>query len=138
MWSNKYVKIPFVDKGRALEGADCWGLVRIIYQQELGIELPMLNGYEDTYDRKNIKDIISNECARWERVELGEEKPFDVVVFRMLGTAMHIGLVVKPGWMVHCQRTSNTTHNDYLNESEWKCRIEGFYRYADSDRPSTI
>ena len=139
MWSNKYIRIPFLDRGRSKNGADCWGLVRIIFADERGIDLPVLDGYCDTKDAATIKDIIGDECARWSRVDPGQEMPFDVVVFKMLGLSMHIGLIVEPGLMIHCQKKSNTTHCRYLNESEWKCRIEGFYRYAaNSGIPTSV
>ena len=36
----KYVGIRYQSRGRSFDGCDCYGLVRLFYQAELGIELP--------------------------------------------------------------------------------------------------
>lgn len=37
IWSDRFIGIPFEDHGRARAGCDCWGLVCLIYQEELAI-----------------------------------------------------------------------------------------------------
>ena len=39
-WSAGYVGLPWLDGGRSADGADCWGLVRLVYERELGNALP--------------------------------------------------------------------------------------------------
>ena len=34
-WTQKYVGIPYRDLGRDMTGCDCWGLLRLVYGQEL-------------------------------------------------------------------------------------------------------
>lgn len=36
---NKYIGIPWVAGGRSESAADCWGLVMLVYRNELGLEL---------------------------------------------------------------------------------------------------
>lgn len=128
--TNKYIRIPFREHGRGPYGVDCWGLACIIFREELNIELPPMDGdYEDTRDKK-ISELIKSGSVSWNVVPCGQEKPFDIAVFRMLGRPMHIGIVVKPGRMVHCERGSGVYLTDYNKEGQWNKRLESFYRYA--------
>lgn len=128
--TNKYIRIPFKEHGRGPYGADCWGLACIIFREELGIELPLMAGdYDDTRDKK-ISELIKAGSVAWNVVARGLEKTFDIAVFRMLGRPMHIGVVVKPGRMIHCERGSGVYLTDYNIEGQWDRRLEGFYRYA--------
>lgn len=130
MNTDDYIRIPFAERGRVREGADCWGLACIIYKQELDIELPSLIEYCHTKDKVNISTIIKSETQLWERVELGDERPFDIAVFLMLGQPMHVGIVTEPGKMIHCERGSGVYVTHYSKEQQWCNRLEGFFRYA--------
>lgn len=132
MWSNKYIHIPFKDGGRAIEGSDCWGLTRIIYEKELGVTLPLFTGYENTKDVKSISKMVKESTSgeQWMLVDEGCEKEFDVCVFKIIGQASHVGIVVEKGLMIHCQRGVGTSHCDYKKDGEWSKRLQGIYRYA--------
>ena len=39
-WVQDYVGLPYEMCGRSFEGVDCWGLVVMVYRNELGIVLP--------------------------------------------------------------------------------------------------
>lgn len=43
-WARQYIGLPFVLGGRTKEGLDCWGLVKVVYQEVKGIELPDFAG----------------------------------------------------------------------------------------------
>lgn len=127
-WTNKYIKVPFKDKGRDENGCDCWGLIRLIYQKEKGICLPNLLGYRDTLDRAVIADICEKERAEWEEIKKGDEQPFDVVVIKMMGFPMHVGIVYKKGFMLHCLKGVGTVAVNYESR-QWVKRVVGFYRH---------
>lgn len=131
MWTNEYIRIPFAERGRSRDGVDCWGLVRLVYADRLGIDLPTLTGYSNTKDKPSISSIIGEESSHWQPVPLGQEREYDVAVFRMCGLPMHVAIVVKPGVMLHSERGSNTYISNYVTEMQWSKRIEGFYRYAE-------
>ncbi len=131
MWTDPYIRIPFRERGRdRADGVDCWGLGIIIYQDKLGIELPTLTGYSDTKDRVRISDIIKTESNTWDFIKPGDEKPFDMAVFKMLGQPMHVGVVVEPGLMIHCEKGSGVYLTYYYKENQWDRRLEGFFRHA--------
>lgn len=85
MWYNKYIGIPYKDKGRDEAGVDCWGLVALVYKNEFGIELP---SFTDTYssadDSDSVEYAISHNKDSWQEVEVGTIG--SVVLFRVLGT----------------------------------------------------
>ena len=137
-WANKYMIIPFVEKGRSFDGADCYGLVRLIYKNELGIELPDYLGlYESTNDREKLSKIINDESSKkWLNPEKGKEKPFDVIILEMRGVPMHVGIVTKPGYMIHCAKGINTVYENYRN-MRWEHKIRGFARYDNKETTKT-
>lgn len=141
MWSNQYIKIPFLDLGRSRHGADCWGLVRIVFEEQKDIILPSYDEYAHTLDKDSVSKTVNKvrSMGCWKEVYLGEEQEFDIPVFRISGFPMHVGIVIKRGQMLHCQRGCGTYISDYVNDQEWSRRLIGIYRYAPStDSPSTI
>lgn len=128
MWYEKYVNVPFLDKGRDENGADCWGLASVIYKNELKITLPdYLEFYENTNEREKLSALISSESqSHW--ISVKEPNEFDVVVLNMRGVPMHVGIVTKPNHMIHCARGIGTTHEHY-GTARWKHKVMGFYRW---------
>jgi len=133
MWCNDFIKIPFAELGRSREGADCWGLVRIVYEEMLGLNLPSYLDYSDTKDAEAISGMISDQTVKkWKFIEPGDERPYDCAVFKMAGIPMHVGVVVESGMMIHCERGCGTYVTYYNKEKQWHRRLEGFFRYADN------
>jgi cell wall-associated NlpC family hydrolase len=130
MNTDDYIRIPFKDHGRTREGADCWGLACIIFKEQLGIDLPTFTDYADTKDQARISEMIKSESISWQSIGPMREKAFDMAVFRMMGQPMHVGVVIKPGLMIHCERGCGVYLTEYYKENQWDRRLEGFYRYA--------
>lgn len=126
-WWNDYIKTEFVEKGRSESGVDCWGLVGLIYKNELGIDLPdYLDVYESTNDRDALAATIDEESKKWETVT--EPQEYDVVILDMRGVPMHVGIVTKPNHMIHCAKGINTVHENFTT-SKWKHKIVGYRRW---------
>lgn len=51
-WLNRYVGIPFKQDGLTREGLHCWGLVRLVYAEQLGIEL-------ESYGENSADDLLA-------------------------------------------------------------------------------
>lgn len=127
MWPLKYISIPFADKGRTMEQADCWGLVRLIYKQELNIDLPdYLDAYDHSTNKKVIAEHVDNVKQQWK--EVADPKEFDVVLLNTQGVPMHVGVITKKNTMIHCVLGVGTSIENY-NSMRWKERLAGFYRY---------
>lgn len=129
--ASKYIGIPFKEHGRDRLGLDCWGLLRLIYKEELGIELPsFVDAYESTDDGGVIGRLIAaNKGEEWEPVESGKERAYDGILLRVTGQPMHVGVVVDRGEMVHVMKGIDVTLERYLSW-RWKNRIMGFYRWT--------
>lgn len=141
MWSNEFINIPFAEKGRSREGCDCWGLAKVIYEESLNIRLPMLLDYENVEDFDSIAGLVTENrfSDDWIPVERGEEQAYDVLLFKRMGAVIHVGIVVRKGLMLHCDRGSSTTHVEYLKDANWSKRLKGIYRHAEhSDRGITV
>lgn len=130
MWCNNYINLSFIEHGRTREGCDCWGLARLIYKEELGIDLPLLLNYKNTKDGRSIADLYEEEHLRWVEIPKGEEQPFDVLVFKILGLPTHVAVVVQKGLMIHCEKGCGTHISDYNREKQWYQRLAGIYRYV--------
>lgn len=133
IWTGKYVGIQFKDRGRDILGCDCWGLVRIILYNEFNLTFPsLLDGYKHYEDAEAIKKMYQEQQLKeeWVKVESGEEKLGDVIVFRIRNYPCHVGLIVTNGMMLHIERGANSTFVPYLNP-RWKNRIDGIYRPKD-------
>lgn len=87
-WAVKYIGLPWARGGIA--GAyNCWELGQLIYQRELGIELPTMQA-----DGKSIlqamREFSDNpEYTNWEEVFMPED--FDAVLMRKGKLTTHIG-----------------------------------------------
>lgn len=139
---NDYIGIPFKEKGRDVsEGFDCWGLVRYVYEKELGIYLPSYTEcYNKTIDRHSISDTINQEKNEWEEIKRGLRKPFDIVLMHRLGVNMHVGVLIGLNDVLHVEdnKTSPFSRCVSLTSFSIANSIVGFYRHADNFAAKSI
>lgn len=127
MWYNKYLNKGFADKGRGPNLFDCWGLVQHVYKIERNIDLPSyLDSYQHTLECQAIAEKIEQEQKKWDLVN--EPKEFDVIILRMNGLPMHVGIITNPNYMLHCIQGVGTVHESY-NNMRWKSKVVGYARY---------
>ena len=130
MWWNDYVGIPFVEKGRDRKGLDCWGLVRLIYKDVKGVELP---SWEEAYNSTKDKHVIAGLLAEgqkeasWLKVEAPES--FDVLVLKIAGVPFHVGLYTHQKRFIHCSRDTNTSI-ERLDSLRWRNNLLGAFRWV--------
>jgi cell wall-associated NlpC family hydrolase len=131
-WTKEYVGIPFKDKGRGHEGVDCWGLCRLIWEDRFGLSLPdYLGTYGKSIDSKDVSRVISYNgpnSGSWNKIEKGKEVIGDGVLLRIGGFPTHIGLVLSPGWMIHCINGKDSALERY-DTMGWRHKVVGFYRH---------
>lgn len=139
-WVADYIGVPFVEKGRGRDGADCWGGVRIVYQDRRGVVLPSHDTlYEHVGDTAGAARLIETEIARthaWHPTE--DYELLDVARFfmgRKLG--WHAGLIVARNQFLHWRSmTDRDGHEcgssciERLDASQWEHRLRGVYRFT--------
>lgn len=133
MTLGDYVGIPYLLHGTTREGLDCWGLPRLWYLEQYGIELPSFGdryGRELTAaERAHIAAIIRGESETWRSILPGCEQRGDLVLLRVMGDESHLGLVVEPGRMLHARAGIDSCVERY-DSPVWARRVAGFYRWA--------
>lgn len=108
----KYIGIPFKDHGRGFDGCDCYGLVSLVYENELGIHLPMVGDlYADAYKKRQVNETVANVnknvwCKTIEP-DFNVLMPYDVLVFRIGGFDHHVGLYIGNMSMLHVIEGAN-------------------------------
>lgn len=131
-----YVGVPFLDKGRSIEGADCWGLVRIVYRELLGLELPSFTeDYASRFELEEISRVMREEASRWESIPPGREALLDVAGFWVWkpGKMTHVGIVAGGGRMLHLPApfrdgSYTTSAVESYRHRVWRGRLMGFFR----------
>ncbi len=130
MWTDNYIGLPFLPDGRTRDGLDCWGIVRLAYQEQRGIELPSYSGIYtmDTAEKlREVAEMMERESIKWTQVDTPQD--FDVVRLRIVGKlAFHVGLVVGKDFLHVMSGIQSTVER--LNSPVWAQKITGYYRYA--------
>lgn len=130
IWVGHYIGLPFKEHGRDRSGIDCWGLVRLVMGEQFGVSLPSYATHYDSTTREDqLAPLIEEERKWWIPVEAGKEQLGDVVVLRMRGQPIHVGLVIETGRMLHAEVGIGSVLDSYKS-ARWHLRVTGFYRYG--------
>lgn len=133
-WVDKYQFIPFVNLGWDFNGVHCWGLVRLVYKNELGIDLPTYGDTSAT-DLKTLSQKITyhSDDEKWYAVQCGQLKTFDVVVMKFAGSRRigHVGVYVGNGQVMHCEKATDVAIVPFSHHTV-KHRIAAFRRHKEA------
>lgn len=136
LWVGHYIGLPFKVRGRKIDGLDCWGLVRLVIAEQAGVLLPAFeknyDGISTKLDAEKIGAHIRSTAGNtdcWDPIAPGQEKIFNVIVLRMRGQPMHVGIVIDDGLMLHIEHGANSCIEKY-HGMRWKDLIYGFYRHV--------
>jgi len=122
---TEYVGIPYKIGGRTKEGADCYGLVRLILNEKFGKKLPLLSEIQEGTETGNAEAICAGRPLIPARpVEMPEDG--DIVAMNIRGRLAHLG-VYWNGWVIHTL-SGHDSALDRFDGIRLKGRIEGIYR----------
>lgn len=132
-WSRDYVGLPWKFAGRSSEGVDCWGLLWLVYREVLGI--PIASYAPETTDapeREQIASLMAGELVKspWVDIQPGQEREFDMAIFKRAGIESHVGIVVTPGRMLHITHDTES-RVERFDQGRWKPKLVGLRRHMD-------
>jgi hypothetical protein len=128
LWWNDYIGIPYVEKGRDKSGLDCWGLVRLVYQDQYKIDLPSFAENYEHADTAKIQELLSQGKELWATVDKPDVG--DVVLLRINGLYSHVGVVISENQFLHIRDGSDSVIERF-DTGVWKHRVGGFYKYVE-------
>ena len=131
-WLSQYVGIPFQSDGLSRQGAHCWGLVRLVYADMLGIELP-------SYGENSASDLIAaarffrGESLRDPWIKVERPRAFDVVLMKALdkefrSVAGHCGVMIDAETVLHVWEETDSVQMR-LDHPRIRHAVHGFYRH---------
>ena len=130
-WSNKYLGIPFTSHGRSFSGVDCYGLLFLVYQNELAIDLPpYTSSYACADEHSEVAALINDAQAPqspWFQRH-GAAQPFDVLLYRHGRYASHIGIALGSGLLLHVQ-SSDQSKIERQETPRLKTRLTGVFHH---------
>jgi hypothetical protein len=127
---GRFVGLPHRDHGRDASGVDCWGLLRLVYAEALGVDLPdYLDACPSLRERADLSALIEGQrdAGGWQPVQ--EIAPFDALLFRVGPHATHIAVAVDATRMLHVAAGSRSVI-ERIDSPTWRKRRVGVYRLA--------
>lgn len=112
---QRYLRIPYLDRGLTEDGADCWGFARLVLQRETGAELP---------DFLDVEDLAGLEVALRRFREIPAPQDYDLVLMYSPSRWLtHVGVYYRGG-VLHMSRQGA----GYVPVDRLGTRIIGVYR----------
>lgn len=107
---------------------DCWGLVRYIYRQHYGLEVPAVNVNPDSL--RDVLVAFKRDPAFQAFEEVKSPQDGDVVLMRQSKYPVHAGmwLAADGGGVLHCCREGGVVFQDLPSLYLCGWRIDSYYR----------
>ncbi|MDR2768542.1 MAG: C40 family peptidase [Treponema sp.] len=126
-WVKEYVGIPFLSGGRTREGADCYGLIRMVLTEKLNKKLPLLSGdYSDADNLKETERVMKARRPVFAGREVETPAAGDVCVIRFCGRPVHLGIYSGGGYLLHTLRQTGSVLQK-TDDPLLSGRVEGWY-----------
>ncbi len=129
-WAN-YVGLPFEDGGRGPYSFDCWGLVREIYADRLGVALPSYGEISARDLARIARTMGGAKDDGWQAINV--PRALDVVLMRSGrggSCVVHVGVMVDGRRVLHVEAAAATAVVP-LTHISVAGRVMGFRRLAE-------
>lgn len=143
MWLDRYMAVPFKDKGRAFDGADCFGLYLLLVTHEAKLALSDPGVSYGTNPNAVLRAIEAEIASgRWALIAEGNgaavksaAMPFDLVKMsahlqagsRVINSDLHIGCALGGGMLIHTEAPAGPQYCA-MDEPDIINRVKAVYR----------
>ena len=122
----EYLRIPYQHKGRTFKGADCFGLIRLFYEKEMGI---LVKDYEEDYEQEWWKhsNLLIDLYKEYNFKKVKTFELGNLIMFKNTSsTPGHVGIVLEDGQFIHMTR-NGVAINHYIS-GVWARSIHSVYK----------
>jgi len=128
---SKYIGLPYKHLGRDFDGVDCFGLLRLIYKEELDIVLPDYTDLKYSKDWYKKEDHIVENFQKYFYIIDRSEKVFDCIIFYLNSgfIANHCGVYISDDKFIHIYE-DETSMISRLSEF-WIAKVYKHIRYKE-------
>lgn len=132
-WTRPFIGIPYEIGARGGGVIDCWGLLRRVYAEHLGIAIP---SYADDYvcveEQREIEALMEGRIPeQWIEVPVGQEREFDMLLFRRGRFKDHVGVVVEPRRRFLHALEDERSSIVWYDDGKWRRRLDGVWRHRE-------
>ena len=127
MQADSLVGVPYVNDGRAFDGADCWGIVYLYYKHILAIEIERYDAaLTDTGSNAGLAELMRGEIPTyWQAVDVPSVG--DVALMRNGRHLSHVGIYVGADRVLHSPGP-DASRIERASSASLSRRIVGYYR----------
>lgn len=122
-WALAYLGKPWANGAAGPDAYDCWGLVRRVYAERYGLELPAVD--VDAHAPLAVRHAFAAGRAGWQAVDDRQEG--DVVLMGQARHPHHVGLWLAGG-VLHAVEGAGVVHQDLRSLAAHGWRLLGSYR----------
>jgi cell wall-associated NlpC family hydrolase len=128
-WVKDYVGIPFLFEGRDRKGADCFGLVVLVYREIWGKEIQDYLGYGPEPEPADFARSFESAEKDSEWYETVGPEEGGLVLLRRSGHPLHVGLCLGDGKMLHTTQATGSVV-EAIHGPRWGGKVLGFYAFG--------
>lgn len=134
-WAERYALCRFKEGGRDWPNVDCWGVIRLVLKEQVGIEVPTYGEVSARGLLAVAKTIEADSSIRpWVKVDVPQT--FDIVKMngdrqadRRTRPEVHVGIMVSETDMLHVELVTDHAVIVPLSHPSVACRFIGVYRH---------
>jgi murein DD-endopeptidase / murein LD-carboxypeptidase len=136
-WARIYIGIPFLSGGRSHSSSDCYGLLRMVWTEQYGIDMPLLSGrYGNAVDFRETEPLFSALLPLLAGKPHTVPQTGDAAVILNGGKPTHLGVYAGAGYILHTTVQTGSVLQR-MTDRDLAGRIEGYYgiKTPDTDTP---